>query len=184
MNRRFFKYPSMLLQAKTYLSLVKFSHTIFAMPFAMIGLSLGFYDEKSKVTWLLVLAVVICMIFTRNAAMAFNRFVDKKIDAKNPRTSSREIPAGKVKSKGALLFVVVNSLLFVFTTYFINKLCFLLSPVALLVVLGYSYTKRFTSLSHLILGLGLSLAPVGAYLAIGGHFSIVPILIGLVVLFG
>ena len=126
------------------------------------------------------------MVFARSAAMAFNRYIDRRIDAQNPRTAVREIPAGIVSPQNALIFIVLNCLLFVLTTYWINPLCFYLSPIALLVVLGYSYTKRFTSLCHFILGLGLALAPVGAYLAVVGHFdptSFIAIQYGLVVLF-
>lgn len=126
------------------------------------------------------------MIFARSAAMAFNRYIDRRIDAQNPRTVVREIPAGLVSPQNALLFVIGNCLLFILTTYWINPLCFYLSPIALFVVLGYSYTKRFTSLCHFVLGLGLALAPVGAYLAVVGRFdatSVIAILYGLVVLF-
>ncbi len=126
------------------------------------------------------------MVFARSAAMAFNRYVDRDIDGKNPRTAVREIPAGIVTPANALLFIIGNCLLFVATCYFINPLCFYLSPVALLVILGYSYTKRFTSLCHFVLGVGLALAPVGAYLAVTGAFdaaSIFAILYGCIVLF-
>lgn len=122
------------------------------------------------------------MVFARSAAMAFNRFVDRDIDKANPRTVSREIPAGVLRPSSVLLFVVVNSLAFIVTTYFINTICFMLSPVALLVVLGYSYTKRFTALCHLVLGLGLALAPVGAYLAVTGRFDVLPVTYGIAVL--
>lgn len=114
--------------------------------------------------------------------MAFNRWLDRDIDAANPRTRSREIPAGVISSNAALFFVVANCLFFVATTFFINWICFFLSPVALAVVLGYSFTKRFTALCHFILGLGLSLAPVGAYLAVAGEFALAPVLLGAVVL--
>ena len=125
------------------------------------------------------------MVFARSAAMAFNRYIDRDIDTVNPRTSEiREIPNGSIKANSALVFVIISSLLFIVTTYFINDICFYLSPIALLVVLGYSYTKRFTSLCHLVLGLGLSLSPIGAYLAVTGKFDdIIPILFSLVVLF-
>ena len=115
--------------------------------------------------------------------MAFNRWLDRDIDAKNPRTVIREIPAGTISSKAALGFVVANVALFIATTFFINPLCFALSPVALIVILGYSYTKRFTPLCHLVLGLGLALAPVGAYIAVTGIFNVLPILLGVAVLF-
>jgi len=173
---------------KKYLSLVKFAHTIFALPFALLGLFLGFNYlevngmEADKPWWLSLLLVVLCMVFARSAAMAFNRYVDRDIDQKNVRTAKREIPAGVISPRQALLFVVINSLLFIATTFFINPLCFYLSPVALLIILGYSYTKRFTALCHLVLGLGLSLAPVGAFIAVTGHFQWEPIILGLAVL--
>jgi 4-hydroxybenzoate polyprenyltransferase len=115
--------------------------------------------------------------------MAFNRYIDRQIDIENARTAIREIPAGIVKPGSALIFVIINCILFVATTYFINSLCFYLSPIALLVVLGYSVTKRFTALCHLILGIGLSLAPIGAYLAVTGTFAWLPLFFSFAVLF-
>jgi 4-hydroxybenzoate polyprenyltransferase len=208
---------------KSYLSLIKFSHTIFAMPFALIGFFLGIFsdivveysvgqwnlnktvekgwqgnvpDEYIDSNWTisknfndyiplltLLALVILCMVFARSAAMAFNRYLDRKFDAKNPRTAIREIPAGIISEKNALAFTVISSLLFVVCTFFINRICFYLSPVALAVVLGYSYTKRFTPLCHLILGVGLSLAPIGAYLAVTGQFALLPILFSLAVIF-
>lgn len=192
---------------KNYLSLIKFSHTIFAMPFALIGFFLGAYvpikyylisltngthlsswttyydDDPSNPLWLIFLLVVLCMVFARSAAMAFNRYLDRKFDAKNPRTAIREIPSGIINEKNALTFVIVNCVLFVVTTFFINRICFYLSPVALFVILFYSYTKRFTALCHLVLGVGLSLAPIGAYLAVTGHFALLPILFSFAVVF-
>lgn len=167
---------------KNYLSLIKFSHTIFAMPFALVGFFLGIYTTQSSLDWYLLLYIILCMVFARSAAMAFNRYLDRDIDAINPRTAVREIPAGVISASSALGFVIVNCLLFIATTWFINPLCFFLSPVALLVILGYSYTKRFTFLCHFVLGLGLSLAPLGAYLAVTGKFEIVPIMYSMVVL--
>lgn len=168
---------------KNYLSLVKFSHTVFAMPFALIGFFLAVQLTQAVFEWHLLLKVALCMVFARNAAMAFNRYIDRNIDEKNPRTAIREIPAGIIKANAALWFVILNSVAFVATTYFINPLCWALSPVALAVVLGYSLTKRFTALCHLILGLGLSLAPIGAYLAVVGKFDILPVIFSLAVLF-
>jgi 4-hydroxybenzoate polyprenyltransferase len=127
--------------------------------------------------------VILCMVFARSAAMAFNRYLDRKYDALNPRTAIREIPKGIITPKNALAFTIVSCFLFVTTTFFINRICFYLSPVALAIVLGYSYTKRFTLLCHLILGLGLSLAPIGAYLAVTGVFHWLPILFSLAVIF-
>lgn len=195
----------MLKTAKNYLSLVKFSHTIFAMPFALIGFFLGAYyfplgnqtSLGARIGWasdstngvamktlaLKLVLVVFCMIFARSAAMAFNRYLDRNFDARNPRTAIREIPAGIVKANSALLFTIICSAAFMLCSFLINPLCFYLSPVALLVVLGYSYTKRFTALCHLVLGLGLSLAPIGAYLAVTARFDWLPLLFSLAVLF-
>ena len=168
---------------KKYFSLVLFAHSVFALPFAMIGFFLGVTTTDHPFNWLLLVLVLLCMVFARNAAMAFNRYLDRDIDAKNPRTQMRDIPAGKVSANSALIFVIVNCILFVATTAFINSLCLYLSPVALFVVLFYSYTKRFTALCHLVLGLGLSLAPIGAYIAVTGQFNIVPVLYSFAVLF-
>ncbi len=190
---------------KNYLSLIKFSHTIFAMPFAMIGFFVGVSSltriphvkvhylsiqtswQKTKVflthNWYVFILVLLCMIFARSAAMSFNRYLDRSFDAKNPRTAIREIPAGIISANSALLFTIVCSLLFVICSFLLNKSCFILSPIALLVVLGYSYTKRFTALCHLVLGLGLSLAPIGAFLAVTDQFQFLPVLFSLTVLF-
>lgn len=168
---------------KKYFSLVLFAHSIFALPFALIGFFLGVTTTDNPFNWLLFLLVILCMVFARNAAMAFNRYLDRNIDAKNPRTVTRDIPAGKVSASEALTFVIVNCVLFVVATYFINPLCFYLSPIALFVVLFYSYTKRFTALCHLVLGLGLALAPIGAYIAVTGVFNIVPLFYSFAVLF-
>ena len=165
-----------------YLSLVKFSHTIFAMPFALIGFFLAVVYENKDFDWKIFIAIILCMIFARSAAMAFNRYIDEKFDKLNPRTAVREIPAGIIKKENAFLFVIINDVLFIATTFFINKICFYLSPVALFTILFYSYTKRFTALCHVVLGVGLSLAPIGAYLAVTGFFDILPILFSFVVL--
>lgn len=187
---------------KNYLSLIRFSHTIFAMPFAMIGFFLGMFgtgliprmkpDPASSWAtyiafptnwWLKLILVVLCMVFARSAAMAFNRWLDVKWDALNPRTAIREIPRGIISRSSALRFVIFNCVAFIVCTWFINPLCFALSFVALAVVLGYSYTKRFTPLCHLVLGLGLSLAPIGAYLAVTGRFALLPLLFSFSVIF-
>jgi 4-hydroxybenzoate polyprenyltransferase len=202
---------------KKYLSLIKFSHTIFAMPFAMIGFFLAIFTPRFSVEqqylmktmgvtytvfdrvidvlggtleghnpYLVIAAkfilVILCMVFARSAAMAFNRYLDRHFDAQNPRTAIREIPAGILKADNVLLFTIACSFLFILCTWFINLLCFFLSPVALFVILFYSYTKRFTPLCHLVLGLGLSLAPIGAYLAVTGSFALLPILFSLAVI--
>ncbi|WP_304062237.1 UbiA-like polyprenyltransferase [Pedobacter glucosidilyticus] len=167
---------------KKYLSLVTFSHTIFAMPFAFIGFFLAVNTTTHSFSWFKLLLMVLCMVFARNAAMAFNRYLDREIDAKNPRTKVRDIPSGRISATHALIFTIANCLLFITTTWFINMLCFWLSPIALLVILGYSATKRFTALCHLVLGLGLSLAPIGAYLVVTGEFALLPIMFSLAVL--
>jgi 4-hydroxybenzoate polyprenyltransferase len=167
-----------------YFSLIKFSHTIFALPFAVIGFFIAVTQSSEPINWLLFVYVVLCMVFARSAAMAFNRYIDRDIDKKNERTAQvREIPNGSIKPMAALVFVIINCILFIATTYFINPLCFYLSPVALLVVLGYSLTKRFTALCHLVLGIGLSLAPIGAYLAVTGKFDWLPLFFSFAVLF-
>lgn len=197
---------------KNYLSLIRFSHTIFAMPFAMIGFYLGVFGWSRDITvpgwhtrlrWTLpqpviddavypnggreflirFLLVIGCMVFARSAAMAFNRWLDVEFDAKNPRTAIREIPRGIISKSSALRFVIFNCIAFIVCTWFINPLCFALSFVALAVVLGYSYTKRFTPLCHLVLGIGLSLAPIGAYLAVTGRFDLLPLLFSFSVIF-
>jgi 4-hydroxybenzoate polyprenyltransferase len=175
--------PTFAQVVGNYLSLIKFSHTIFALPFALIGFTLAVQHEGAQqIAWgRLLILVLLCMVFARSAAMAFNRYLDRHFDALNPRTAKREVPAGIVSSAQALLFTIATSLAFVVTTWFINPLCFYLSFVALFVVLFYSYTKRFTPLCHLVLGVGLALAPLGAYLAVTGEFSLLPILFSLVV---
>ncbi len=167
---------------KNYFALVTFSHTIFALPFALVGYFLAVHQPQISFRWETLVFVLLCMVFARNAAMAFNRYLDRDIDEKNPRTATREIPAGVISERSALFFIIINCLAFVVVTYFINPLCFYLSPVALLIILGYSATKRFTFLCHFVLGLGLSLAPLGAYLAAGGSFDILPLLYSGVVL--
>jgi 4-hydroxybenzoate polyprenyltransferase len=169
------------------------------MPFALIGFFIAVFSKNSNIPgWHTVIfppkfdyadlavkfgLVVLCMVTARSAAMAFNRYLDRHFDAQNPRTAIREIPAGIIGAGSALRFTIVNCLVFIAATWFINPLCFALSPVALFVILFYSYTKRFTPLCHLVLGLGLSLAPIGAYLAITGQFALLPILFSLTVLF-
>ena len=189
---------------RKYLSLVKFSHTIFAMPFALIGFALGVMSLPEipgakahagspgtpmehfslffRHQWHLFVLVVLCMIFARSAAMAFNRYLDRRYDAQNPRTAIREIPAGVISARSALVFTLLMCTGFIAATAFINPICFVLSPVALAVVLGYSYTKRFTAFCHLVLGLGLSLAPIGAYLAVTCVFAVLPILFSVAVI--
>ncbi|MES2681018.1 MAG: UbiA-like polyprenyltransferase [Bacteroidota bacterium] len=171
----------MILTFKRYLSLIKFSHTIFALPFALIGFSLAIRSGEATFSLQKFVLVICCMVFARSAAMAFNRYIDRRFDEKNPRTVIREIPAGLISPGAALTLVLACCIAFIGCSWLINPLCFYLSPVALLVILGYSYTKRFTPLCHLILGLGLSLAPVGAYIALTERFALLPVLIGIIV---
>ena len=164
------------------------------MPFAIIGFVLGIqYHNLQQIHFVntifnsypiveKLLLVVLCMISARSAAMAFNRYLDHHIDARNPRTAIREIPAGIIKPQHALIFTIISSIVFIIASYFINKLCFFLSFIALFVILFYSYTKRFTALCHLVLGLGLSLAPIGAFLAVTGVFNALPLLFSVVVI--
>lgn len=166
-----------------YSRLIKFEHTLFAMPFALIGFFMAIRENTSLLSLKLLFLVILCMVFARNAAMGFNRFLDREFDKLNPRTALREIPAGILNPTSVLTFVILNALLFMLATWFINPLCFYLSPVALFVILFYSYTKRFTALCHFVLSLGLAIAPVGAYLAVTGKFDWLPVLIGLIVFF-
>jgi 4-hydroxybenzoate polyprenyltransferase len=163
-----------------YLSLIKFEHTLFALPFAVISLLVASAGQPPVLT---LLWVLVAMVGARSAAMAFNRLVDARIDAANPRTSDRHIPAGQVSRFGAGLFVVLAAILLVVAAWQLNPLCFRLSPVALIVVLGYSLTKRITPLSHLVLGLGLGIAPVGAWLAVTGSFAPFPLWLAAAVTF-
>jgi 4-hydroxybenzoate polyprenyltransferase len=168
---------------KSYLSLIRFSHTVFALPFALIGFFLAVLSQKGSFSWKTFILVIGCMVFARSAAMAFNRLIDRYYDARNPRTATREIPAGTIAASSARMLVIVCSVAFVVCCALINKLCLALSPVALAVILGYSYTKRFTPLCHLILGIGLALAPIGAYIAVTSEFAILPLLFSAVVFF-
>ena len=162
-----------------YLSLVKFSHTIFAMPFALLAFvyavksSPDIIAESAPYWWVVLLCqVVLCMVFARNVAMGFNRWADRFIDAENPRTAMREIPAGKITSREAVWFIAINAVLFIIVSATINPLCGWLSPVALAVVMFYSYCKRFTSLAHIVLGISLGIAPVGATIAVCGAITL------------
>ncbi|MDE6778343.1 MAG: putative 4-hydroxybenzoate polyprenyltransferase [Alistipes sp.] len=174
-----------------YLSLVKFAHTIFAMPFAMIGFTYAVSTLPEAAAdsapwhyrWLpLLVQVVLCMVFARNVAFGFNRWADRDIDAANPRTADRDIPAGRITPRAAMIFVVINAALFIVTAASINTLTAALSPVALAVVLVYSLCKRFTSMAHLVLGLSLGIAPVGAYIAVTGEFAAAPCVLAVLVM--
>jgi 4-hydroxybenzoate polyprenyltransferase len=159
--------------------MIKFSHSVFALPFALASAAMA---AGGRVPWRELPWIVVAMIGARSAAMGFNRLADQAIDARNPRTAGRELPRGIVSRREVWLFVGLAAIAFVGAAAMLNPLCLLLSPVALLVVLGYSYTKRLTSLSHLVLGLALSIAPVGAWLAVRGRFDAPPVVLALAVL--
>ena len=165
-----------------YFRLVKFAHTIFAMPFALMAFAYALWSTEAEFSWLLLAQVILCMIFARNVAMGFNRWADRHIDKENPRTADREIPAGAISPRNAMIFIVINALLFIATACTINLLTAILSPVALAVIMFYSYCKRFTSLAHLVLGLSLGIAPAGAFIAVTGTLTWQVCLLSLLVL--
>ena len=176
-----------MTRAADYLRLVKFSHTIFAMPFALMSFTYavccGANESLSTAQWLtLLVQVVACMVLARNVAMGFNRWADRDIDKANPRTAGREIPAGVISPRNALAFVIVNAMLFIVVAATINTLTALLSPVALAVIMFYSYCKRFTAAAHLVLGLSLGIAPAGAYIAVTGELTPAPCILSMLVM--
>ena len=161
-----FQAPGILRDIQTFGRMVKFSHTIFAMPFALAAAALA--AREGKLDAARILAIVAAMVFARTAAMGFNRIVDRKFDARNPRTADREIPSGQVSLRSAVLLTAGCALLFVATSAWLGPLCLLLSPVALGLICGYSYTKRFTWLCHVFLGLAIAAGPAGARIAVAG----------------
>ena len=169
----------MLNRLRTYLSFVRFSHSVFALPFALAGALLA--ARHATVTWSSVFWILIAMVTARSAAMGFNRLVDRRFDALNPRTANREIPRGVMSAAEATSFVVVASALFVFAASRLNPLCFMLSPVALAIVFWYSLAKRFTTWTQLFLGLAMAVAPVGGWLAVGGRGGFEPWLLALAI---
>jgi 4-hydroxybenzoate polyprenyltransferase len=166
--------------AGRFLSLITFSHTIFALPFALLATVLAAGGVPPPRTLFGILAA---MVGARSAAMAFNRIVDRDVDAENPRTARREIPAGAVSVTAAAMFCALSAAVFVAAAWFLNPLCFALSPLALAIILGYSFTKRLSVLSHLVLGMSLAIAPVGAWIAVTGRLAATPVVLGLSVLF-
>ena len=169
----------MFERVTTYLSFVRFSHTVFALPFALAGTLLA--SRYSPVTWPAVGWVLLAMVAARSAAMGFNRLVDARFDAMNPRTANREIPRGAVSISEAGLFVGAAALVFVYAAWRLDPLCFLLSPVALAIVFWYSLAKLYTTWTQLYLGLALAVAPVGGWLAAGGRGGWEPWLLGLAI---
>jgi 4-hydroxybenzoate polyprenyltransferase len=174
-------HPSKTFAFKNYFSLVKFGHTIFALPFALIGYFLAVHPTDIDFSWHLFVLVIISIVFARNSAISFNRVHERFIDKRNPRNANREIPSGLIHPRNAFLFSMVNAILFIVTTFFINKLVFYFSPLALIIIIAYSFSKRYTALCHLVLGLGLSLSPIGAYLAVTGKWNLIPFLYSIIV---
>ena len=167
---------------KKYLEFIRFSHTVFALPWALAAMMLAARDHRGWPGWRVFLLILSCMVTARTTAMGFNRIADRDIDALNPRTKMRHLPAGQISMASAWVLVCLSAIGFVLCAAFINKLTLLLSPVALIVILGYSFTKRFTSLSHFVLGLALGLSPVGAWIAVTGEFDPTICLLGAAVL--
>jgi 4-hydroxybenzoate polyprenyltransferase len=165
----------------TYNRLIVLAHSVFALPFALWGYVLG--STEVGFSWEKLFWVLVAVVSARTSAMAFNRYIDRDWDARNPRTQNREIPQGLVHPKEALALSFLSALLFLIAAWMLSPICAMLAPVALIILLGYSYTKRFTALSHFVLGAALGLAPVGAYLAVRESFALESILIGLAVLF-
>ena len=151
-----------------YLKMIKFSHSIFALPFAFTAalMAASGIPSAKQIFW-----IIIAMVSARSGAMGLNRIIDRKIDAANPRTANREIPSGKINVGSAVFFTVLSLTVFVFSAYMLNPLCLKLSPIAVAVLFIYSYTKRFTWLSHIVLGIAISAAPVGAWIAVKGTFN-------------
>jgi len=163
----------------TYLSFVRFSHSVFALPFALTGALLAW--RTAPFSWYQVLWIIVCMVAARSAAMGFNRLVDARHDALNPRTAIRELPRGAMSTTEATLFVIVSSVVFVYGTYRLSPLCLALSPVALAIVFWYSLAKRYTTYTQLFLGLAMAVAPVGGWIAAGGRAGVEPWLLGLAI---
>jgi len=163
----------------TYLSFVRFSHSVFALPFALTGALLAW--REAPFSWWQVLWIVVCMVSARSAAMGFNRLVDARVDALNPRTAMRELPRGMMSSTEAALFVLVSAIVFVAGAAQLNRLCLLLSPVALAIVFWYSLAKRYTTYTQMFLGLAMAVAPVGGWIAAGGGAGAEPWLLGLAI---
>jgi 4-hydroxybenzoate polyprenyltransferase len=170
----------MFVKLRTYLEMIRFSHTVFALPFAFMGaiLAAGGIPPGEKLGWILV-----AMVGARSGAMGMNRIADRRLDALNPRTRDRALPQGRISLWEAVAFVVGSFAVFLLAAWMLNPMCLALGPLAILIVCGYSYTKRFTSLSHLVLGLSLGLAPIGAWIAVTGRVGLPSLILGAAVLF-
>ncbi len=169
-----------LQKIKDTLEMIKFSHSIFAMPFALASMLVAAQGAPS---WISIVRIVLALVFARTAAMAFNRLIDADIDAENPRTKDRHIPKGLVSKHYTWTLIIFSALGFFYVSYLLGSLCALLAPFVLLILFLYSYTKRFTSYTQIFLGLALGLSPIGAWIAITNHFALVPFILGLGVLF-
>jgi 4-hydroxybenzoate polyprenyltransferase len=174
-----------MVRLKKYLGFVRFEHTVFALPFALASMAVAARETHGWPGWRIFLLILAAMVCARTAAMGFNRIVDRKLDALNPRTEGRHLPTGQMSVIGAWWLVIGAAVGLVVVTWLINPICFYLSPVALAIVLFYPFTKRFTDYSHFFLGLGLSVAPVGAWLAVRGRFTQLwpPMVLALAVVF-
>ncbi|MBZ4643219.1 MAG: 4-hydroxybenzoate polyprenyltransferase [Deferribacteres bacterium] len=163
-----------------FLKMIKIEHSIFALPFAFTGaiIAANGIPEFNKILW-----IIVAMVGARTGAMGLNRVIDAEIDKRNPRTANREIPAGKIKKNEAIFYIIISFVVYEFATLMLNKLCFILSPIPLVIFILYSYTKRFTALCHIVLGVALGLAPIGAWVAIRGDINTGIVLMGLAVLF-
>lgn len=170
----------MIAVLRAYLEMIRFAHTVFALPFAFMGaiLAAGGIPPGRTLWWILV-----AMVGARSGAMGMNRIADRHLDCLNPRTRDRALPRGRITLTGAAVFVAAAFAVFLFAAWMLNPLCFALAPLAILIVCGYSYTKRFTAGSHLVLGLSLALAPVGAWIAVRGHVAMPALVLGAAVLF-
>jgi 4-hydroxybenzoate polyprenyltransferase len=172
-----------VLAIRKYFEFVRFSHTVFALPFALASMVVAARANRGWPGWRIFLLILAAMVCARTAAMGFNRIVDRRLDALNPRTTKRHLPAGQIRLLNAWVLVIVSSLGLVYVAWLINPLCGYLSPLALLIVFFYSFTKRFTDFSHVFLGLALGIAPIGAWLAVRGRFDWPPCVLALAVVF-
>ncbi|UOD34108.1 UbiA family prenyltransferase [Deferribacteraceae bacterium V6Fe1] len=163
-----------------FLKMIKIEHSVFALPFAFTSavIAANGLPALDKVIW-----IIVAMVGARTGAMGLNRVIDAEIDRKNPRTANREIPAGKIKKSEAVLYIIISFIVYEFATLMLNNLCFMLSPIPLAIFILYSYTKRFTALCHIVLGIALGLAPIGAWVAISGDINFGIVLMGIAVLF-
>ena len=173
----------MLLRLHQWAEFVRFSHTLFAMPFALASMVVAARDNRGWPGWRTFSLIVAAMICARTCAMAFNRIVDRRFDAANPRTSMRHLPAGQISMASAMTLWLLSGAGLIVVSYFINSICFYLSPLALVVICFYSITKRFTDYTHVYLGLAVALAPIGAWLAVRGSFHILPLALAAAVVF-